>query len=83
MSTRQTHIYILFLNDLLEVVYDHPDEPVHRAGQGHHVQFNMHCQDCGGLCCYVDDSTCIRASHFLKILIYFFLEAIMHCVDLL
>ena len=56
-------MYILFVNDLPEVVHDHNGVPAHGAGQRHaHVQFNMHCQACGGLCCYVDDSTYMFSS---------------------
>ena len=49
---------ILFVNDLPEVVHDHPG---HHADQGQ-VLFNMNCSKCGGLCCYVDDSTYVFSS---------------------
>ena len=42
-------LYILFVNDLPEVVHGHDPD------QGH--VYNMYCAKCGGLCCYVDDST--------------------------
>ena len=48
-------LYILFVNDLPEVVHGHPGpglSPVHKE-----VSFNIKCNDCGALCCYVDDST--------------------------
>ena len=49
-------LYILFVNDLPEVVHGH-------AGTGPgEVNFNRYCQDCGGLCCYVDDSTYMYSS---------------------
>ena len=46
-------MYILFVNDLPEVVHGHPGHHVDQA----QVPFNMNCTKCGGLCCYVDDST--------------------------
>ena len=50
-------LYILFVNDLPEVVHGHP-------GPGHkEVYFNLNCKNCGSLCCYVDDSTFTYSSH--------------------
>ena len=51
-------LYILFVNDLPEVVHGHPGEAVHNA----HAKFNLFCDECGGLCCYVDDSTYMYSS---------------------
>ena len=49
-------LYILFVNDLPEVVHGHPGQ--HQSGPDHsQALFNMYCSKCGGLCCYVDDST--------------------------
>jgi hypothetical protein len=46
-------LYILFVNDLPEVVHGHnAEEPGERD-----VTFNMNCKNYGSLCCYVDDST--------------------------
>ena len=42
--------YVLFTNDLPETVYD----------ESNHVHFSTlttHCDKCGGLCCFADDST--------------------------
>ena len=42
--------YILFTNDLPETIF----------GTSSHVHFShltTHCDDCGGLCCFADDST--------------------------
>ena len=47
-------LYILFVNDLPEVVHGHGQD---RCGQGNHPLYRMYCADCGGVCCYVDDST--------------------------
>ena len=56
-------MYILFVNDLPEVVHGHPGEPVHGVGHSPgQVLFNMNCNECGGLCCYVDDSTYMFSS---------------------
>jgi hypothetical protein len=46
------------VNDLPEVVHGHPGEALH----GGHAMFNMMCRGCGGLCCYVDDSTFMYSS---------------------
>ena len=49
-------LYILFVNDLPEVVHGHPGVPVHEPSTKQ-ANYNMSCAGCGGLCCYVDDST--------------------------
>ena len=54
-------MYILFVNDLPEVVHGHPGQAVHEEGQNQAL-FNMNCHSCGGLCCYVDDSTYMFSS---------------------
>ena len=59
-------LYILFVNDLPEVVHGHPGQgPTHNGpNQAHReVFFNMNCKKCGSLCCYVDDSTYMYSSH--------------------
>ena len=59
-------MYILFVNDLPEVVHGHAGQ-VHPA-ENHdqevqrQVNFNMNCRVCGSLCCYVDDSTYMYSS---------------------
>ena len=47
-------LYIIFTNELPELVHDHA------ASQ--HELYSMHCQQCGGLCCYADDSSFSIAS---------------------
>ena len=66
-------LYILFTNDLPEVIHDHVTGSEHEpeVGQGeeqaglqaeegdlqHHQQYHHKCQECGGLCIFADDST--------------------------
>ena len=66
-------LYILFTNDLPEVIHDHVTGSEHEpeVGQGeeqaglqaeegdlqHHRQYHHKCQECGGLCIFADDST--------------------------
>ena len=47
-------LYLLFTNDLPEVVHehDHPDHEDHAD-----VSHNVHCKECGGMCLFADDST--------------------------
>ena len=42
-------LYIIFTNDLPEVVHDHLSE--------NNTFYNSHCKSCGSLCCFADDST--------------------------
>ena len=42
-------LYIIFTNDLPEVVHDHLSE--------NNTLYNSHCKSCGSLCCFADDST--------------------------
>ena len=42
-------LYICFTNDLPEAVHDHLSS--------NNMLFNTHCKDCGGICCFADDST--------------------------
>ena len=50
-------LYIIYTNDLPEVVHQdcHPQENSQEFHSNH--LFHTHCQDCGGLCLYADDST--------------------------
>ena len=48
-------LYVLFVNDLPEIVHGH--EPVQGGQGGQQGLFNLYCAQCGGVCCYVDDST--------------------------
>ena len=47
--------YILFTNDLPEVVMD-------TSTHVHGSSLNTNCGECGGLCCFADDSTYIVSS---------------------
>ena len=42
-------LYIIFTNDLPECVHQHPAQT--------NTFFNTHCEQCGGICCFADDST--------------------------
>ena len=42
-------LYIIFTNDLPEVVHDHLSTNC--------TYLNSDCRECGGICCYADDST--------------------------
>ena len=55
-------LYILFVNDLPEIVHGHAGEPVNGPGGPGNARVNLVCKDCGGLCCYVDDSTYVYSS---------------------
>ena len=57
-------LYILFTNELPDIVQDHHDED--GAGGGHQHQqgggevapgFTISCTVCGSICCYADDTT--------------------------
>ena len=52
-------LYIIFTNELPEVLYNH------RVNQG---VCSMHCDCCGSLCCYADDSTFAVSSSNLDII---------------
>ena len=54
-------LYILFVNDLPEVVHGHPGHGSNNQQQKQ-VFFNINCRKCGSLCCYVDDSTFMYSS---------------------
>ena len=47
-------LYVLLVGDLPEVVHGHAAD---EDGQGDQCDFNLHCEDCGGLTAFVDDST--------------------------
>ena len=59
-------MYILFVNDLPEVVHGHAGHQVPEADHG--PVFNMNCAECGSLCCYVDDSTYVFSSSDPRVL---------------
>jgi hypothetical protein len=46
--------YTIFTNDLPQVVHEH-DCPLHEDPTA--SIFSIQCQECGGVCCYADDST--------------------------
>ena len=45
-------LYVIFTNDIPEVIHNHSPPQTHS-----HNFFNVNCKDCGGVCCYADDST--------------------------
>ena len=47
-------LYVLLVGDLPEVVHGHDAE---EDDQGVQCDYNLHCEDCGGLTAFVDDST--------------------------
>ena len=47
--------YILFTNDLPEIV--HSDDNQHDNNHHDNTNHNMHCHNCGSICCFADDST--------------------------
>ena len=53
-------LYILYTNDLPEVIHDHPPSQEHPEAPHHvpgeHVSYSIHCHTCGGFCLYADDS---------------------------
>ena len=53
-------LYILFVNELPEVVHGHDGNTCVQDEGG--VKFNLTCPECGSLCCYVDDSTYFYSS---------------------
>ena len=48
-------LYVLLVGDLPEVV--HGGHAADEDGQGDQCDYNLHCEDCGGLTAFVDDST--------------------------
>ena len=48
-------LYTIFTNDLPEVVHKH--DPQHAQEQDALQYFNVHCDPCGSICCFADDST--------------------------
>ena len=46
-------LYTIFANCLPETIHDHPPSLKSHGD----YSFNLHCEDCGGICCYADDST--------------------------
>ena len=48
-------LYIIFTNDLPEVIHDHSPPQPHLQSSPNY--YNVNCKDCGGVCCFADDST--------------------------
>ena len=47
-------MYTVYTNELPEVIHGHePPETLKHKG----FMFNLPCKDCGGVCCFADDST--------------------------
>ena len=53
-------LYVLFTCDLPEAIHDPEAHP--HPSQGPQAQYHLHCQQCGGLCCYADDSTYTKSN---------------------
>ena len=51
-------LYTLFTNDLPEVIHNHADE----ANEVNEAIFQMNCKECGGICCYADDTTFTKSA---------------------
>ena len=47
-------LYTIFTNELPQVVHE-DNCPMKESGES--LIFNLQCQECGGVCCYADDST--------------------------
>ena len=47
--------YVIFTNDLPEIIHEHQNEPDENPSNQH--TYNVYCIECGGLCCFADDST--------------------------
>ena len=52
-------LYIIFTNDLPESVHNHHNYQEYPPPQDQQQQqyYNMYCSDCGGVCCFADDSS--------------------------
>ena len=48
-------LYTIFTNELPEVVHNH--DPQHSNDHAARKFFNVHCDPCGSICCFADDST--------------------------
>ena len=53
-------LFILFTCDLPEAIHDPEAHPHH--SEDSQAQYHLHCQKCGGLCCYADDSTYTKSN---------------------
>ena len=47
-------MYIIFTNELPEIIHEHPPNPIHQPVDS---SFDQNCDSCGSICCYADDST--------------------------
>ena len=50
-------LYIIFTNDLPEILHNHPPLVNENNLEDQSSFFNVHCDSCGGICCFADDST--------------------------
>ena len=50
-------LYLLYTNDLPEAIHEHPHPQVNQERQ-----HNIHCEDCGGMCLFADDSTYTKSN---------------------
>ena len=56
-------MYILFVNDLPDVIHDHRENQIQpeTVGECNSLGSDLVCKDCGVLCTYADDSTYLYA----------------------
>ena len=54
-------LYLLFTNDLPEVIHEHHPGPNDQE-HGPQAKHNIHCKECGGMCLFADDSTYTKSS---------------------
>ena len=56
-------LYLLYTNDLPEVVHDdHHHHDHHRVVNQAGTNHNIHCKECGGMCLFADDSTYTKSN---------------------
>ena len=52
-------LYVCYTNDMPECIHNHEVRPM----QKRKVSYNLHCHECGDVCCYADDSTFSKSSN--------------------
>ena len=59
-------LYVIFTSDLPEVIHSldvHQEQDLQHQEHHQEPQYHLHCQECGSLCCYADDSTYTKSDH--------------------
>ena len=57
--------YVIFSNDLPESIHNHTNNIINSVDNNRNNEneiFNIHCQECGGICCFADDSSYSKSS---------------------